>query len=105
MALTSQQRAALEAAAKERGIDPAKLIAEAEAMSGSDETSAKESEPSSAEPPKLFMYLLPFVRVREVRKIWLKLEESFPGDDAVAAEWAAKFGGGSGSDEPPPEAA
>jgi hypothetical protein len=104
MALTDKQRAALEAAAKERGLDAAKLVAAAEAEAGgSQETGAQKSGvPASAEKPKLFMYLLPFVTVREVRQIWLELDDSFAGDNEVAAAWAAKFAS-TGSGEPPPE--
>jgi hypothetical protein len=95
MPLTSKQRAALEAKAKEHGVDPARLIAEAEALS--DPAAPGTKQKSSGEQPKLYMYLLPFVRVREVREVWLGLGESFPGDEEVASEWAAKHGGESGS--------
>lgn len=99
--LTSKQRVALEAKAKEAGVDPAKLIAEAEQLAGSgDETPDAKSKDSksapAAEQPKLFMYLLPFVTVREVREKWLGLTESFAGDDEVASSWAAKQGAPSG---------
>jgi hypothetical protein len=108
MPLTSKQRAALEAKAKERGVDSAKLIAEAESISqDSATTGGKAAAPAtdsgadaSAEKPKLFMYLLPFVTVREVRGNWLGLNDSFPGDSSVASEWAAKHGAG-GGEEPP----
>lgn len=109
MALTEQQKAALEAEAARQGVDAEELIAEAEVIAGgADERPAKDSATkgavSSSEPPKLFQYHLAFVRVREVRKIWLGLEESFPGDDEIAAEWAAKHGGGSGGGAPPASA-
>lgn len=98
MPLTSKQRRALEAKAKEAGISPRDLIAEAEAMSGGAPTRSEESgdapdKAPSAEQPKLFMYLLPFVTVREVRSVWLGLTDSFPGDGQVASAWAAKQGG------------
>ena len=100
MPLTDKQRAALEAKAKENGVDPAKLIAEAEAMSGGSDASGSKAS-SGAEQPKLFMYLLPFVTVREVREVWLGLSESFPGDGEVASAWAAKQGGNTGGQPPP----
>lgn len=104
MPLTNQQRSALEAKAKEHGVDPQKLIAEAEAMMSAEPTRAeKTGDAPTKEQPKLFMYLLPFVTVREVREVWLGLTDSFPGDNQVASAWAAKQGGGGG--EPPPEAA
>lgn len=43
--------------------------------------------------PKLFMYLLPFVTVAEVRRVWLQIDAPFPGDGEVAAAWAAKISG------------
>lgn len=104
MALTSQQRAALEAKAREHGVDSAKLIAEAESMLQGDGKQTNAS--AGAEQPKLFMYLLPFVTVREVRAVWLGLSDSFPGDSEIASAWAAKQGGNtSGGSTPPPEAA
>lgn len=96
--LTDKQRGALEAKAKERGVDPAKLIAEAEAiMSGGKSVSTAPSDDPGAEKPKLFMYLLPFVTVREVRERWLGLMDSFPGGEEIASAWAAKQGGSGGS--------
>lgn len=106
MPLSSNQRAALEAKARERGVDPAKLIAEAESMLSADQSgSGNAQDAAPAEQPKLFMYLLPFVTVREVRQVWLGLSDSFPGDGEVASAWAAKQGGGSGGapDGAPPE--
>jgi hypothetical protein len=100
MPLDPQQREALERAARENGVDPADLIKAAEEeLAGAEPKpdgkpttkDARGGEPASSEPPKLFQYHLPFVRVREVRKVWLKLDEPFPGDEEIAAEWAAKF--------------
>lgn len=102
MPLTSKQRAALEAKAKEKGIDPAELIAEAEALSAPSTDAKTKPDAPSGEQPKLFMYLLPFVTVKEVREVWLGLSDSFPGDNEVASAWAAKQGGGSSGGTPPP---
>jgi hypothetical protein len=102
MPLTDKQREALEAKAKERGIDPAKLIAEAEStLSGSTASpKSRDAADATAEKPKLFMYLLPFVTVREVRENWLGLTDSFPGDGQVASTWAAKQGAPTDGEEP-----
>lgn len=95
MALTNEQRSILTAEAKRRGIEPADLIAAAE---GSGSSSPKTAEAAGgSEKPKLFMYLLPFVTVREVRQNWLGLTDSFAGDSEVASKWAAKQGGESPS--------
>lgn len=94
MPLNEQQRAALEAAAEREGVDPAELIAAAEAELAATEGEAKPdaaAKPGSAEQPKLFQYHLAFVKVREVRANWLGLTDPFPGDDEVAAAWAARF--------------
>ena len=95
MPLSAEQKQALEAEAKKRGIDPAKLIAVAEKTVGSPDQ--KPGDATTGEKPKLFMYLLPFVTVREVRQNWLGLSDSFAGDSEVASKWAAEMGGGSPS--------
>src|SRR3990167_4409972 len=97
MAPSPAQVAALRAAADRDGVDADALVAAAETLP-SPSADGDGGGGETAETPKLFMYLLPFVRVREVRKIWLGLDEPFPGDNEVAAAWAAKFGG-QGSDE------
>lgn len=117
MPLSPEQRAKLEAEAKRRGIKPADLIAAAEAEMGKREKSQppskgdvptggdKNSDTSTDEPGSLFMYLLPFVTVGEVRRIWLKVPGSLPGadDNENAAGWAAKMSGAATSPgEPPP---
>lgn len=96
MPLTSAQRSALEAKAKEAGVDSAKLIAEAKAMLGAGESAqSADTNPASAsasgEKPNLYMYHLPFVTVNEVRTIWLDLPE-IDGGDEYAGVWAAKQG-------------
>ena len=109
MPLSDKQRALAIEEAKRRGIDEAALIAEMERLADekpdakSDDAKGK---PPSGEPPKLFMYHLPFVRVREVRQVWLGLTESFPGDDEIASEWAAKHGADAApAGTPPPDEA
>lgn len=96
--LTEDQKNKLRTRAADSGVDPDALIAEAEKItSASDQTGNAAPSPGSAptDPPKLFQYHLPFVTVREVRQVWLGLTEAFPGDNRVAAEWAAEHGGGS----------
>ena len=107
MPLSEQQKATIERVAAERGVSVADLTAEAERMLAEQPRTANEKATSGAvaEQPKLFMYLLPFVTVREVRMVWLGLEASFAGDDEVASSWAAKQGGSVSvptAGEPPP---
>jgi hypothetical protein len=90
MPLSEDQKSRLTQEAQRRGIDPAKLIAAAE-RGPSDSTGAQagKGEPSvGAEKPNLYMYLLPFVTVNEVRTIWLELE-AIAGGDMNAAKYAA----------------
>ncbi|HYF01054.1 MAG TPA: hypothetical protein VEJ18_19175, partial [Planctomycetota bacterium] len=78
MPLSDEQIAALRAAAAREGVDADALIAAAESP----------SEPGQApegEKPKLYMYLLPFVTVKEVRSFWLGQTAPFPGDSMPAA--------------------
>lgn len=81
--LSKDQVDLLRAEAVRRGIDPDALIAAAE----SPQPSALAS--SAKDKPNLFMYLLPFVTVNEVRTIWLELDP-MAGGEQYAAEWAAK---------------
>jgi hypothetical protein len=107
MPLTSKQRTALEAKAKEKGVDAAKLIAAAEALSADGDKPGIDGDPKTpgaaakGEKPNLYMYHLPFVTVNEVREIWLDLDPVTGGDE-YAGIWAAKQGG---STKPDPEAA
>ena len=96
MPLSDQQKEALRKEAASRGVDANALIAEAESIQSSAPPDAKSA--PSADQPKLFMYLLSFVTVREVREHWLGLSESFPGDNEVASVWAAKQGAPTVSD-------
>jgi hypothetical protein len=94
MPLTSKQKAALETKAKEKGIEPAKLLAAAEALSSEGAASSEPKTPGAAakgEKPNLYMYHLPFVTVNEVRTIWLDLEPVAGGEE-YAGIWAAKQG-------------
>lgn len=106
MPLSPEQKDALTAEAKKRGIDPDKLIAAAEEHlanpPASGEQKAAASTGGTPDQPKLFQYHLPFVTVGEVRRVWLGLTDSFPGDNEVASDWAAKHGGSSGGPTTPP---
>lgn len=95
MPLTSKQRSALEAKAKEKGVDAAKLLAAAEALAADGAGSGDPKQPDAAakgEKPNLYMYHLPFVTVNEVRTIWLDLP-AVSGGDEYAGVWASKQGG------------
>ena len=92
MPLSDEQREKLEAEARRRGIDPAKLIAAADKSTQTDTTGGKATAATSdSAPPNLYMYHLPFVTVNEVRTVWLKLP-AISGGDQYAGEWAAQRG-------------
>lgn len=121
MPLSEDQRKRLIARARAEGIDPDELMTAAEqeldsAPAGHQPPSDDGGDPdaaSSDEPGNLFMYLLPFVTVGEVRRVWLKLKTPLPGvsDTENAAAWAAKMaaaaapGAGARADLPPADPA
>lgn len=98
--LTPEQKAALAQVAEREGVDPQELVSAAERIVAADAGGGQKPAPATpgaeigkSAPPKLFMYHLPFVTVKEVRQRWLGLTDSFAGDAAVASEWAADHGG------------
>ena len=106
MPLSSEQKRALIAEANRRGIDAGKLIAAAEANASGQapsQTAPGADATQTGEPGDLFMYLLPFVTVGEVRKLWLKVDGAFPDMNANAAEYAARFAASSKPASDPPE--
>ena len=82
MPLSPEQTKQLRAIAADEGVNAERLIAVAEGVSNEPPAGARTDD------QKLFMYLLPFVRVKEVRSRWLGLTDAFPGDDQVASDWA-----------------
>jgi hypothetical protein len=94
VALSDQQRAALEAEAKRRGVDPAKLIAAAEAQSSGGVAAPAPKAPTGPTATKnenpLYQYHLPFVTVNEVRQGWLGLGP-MDGGEENAAKYAARM--------------
>lgn len=129
MALSDAQKAELQALAKEKGVDPAALVAEAERIAGAPKDGkppvpgAKPPGTSGGPPhapgvpspgvsagPTFPCHLLPFVTVKELRASFLHQAESFPGDDQVASDWAKAHPGpdddddSTGSKTPPEDA-
>lgn len=89
--LTKANEQRLRDVAAREGIDPERLIAVARRMDeGGDRQGPMPESRGEANAPKLYMYLLPFVKVSEVRQVFLGLSEPFPGDNEVASDWAAK---------------
>lgn len=87
MALSSAQIAAIEAKARERGVDPERLKAAAERVSG--RTGAPKTNDDAPQRPSLSAFMLPFLTVREIRQA-IGLDAPFPGDPQIASDWAAR---------------
>lgn len=102
MALTAAQRQALQAAAQREGVNAAELIAEAERLSGgapAPESAQPEQKTAGSRPvaERLLVGFLPFIKVRELRAIWLGLPDRIPDDEMTCGEFAVKHGGGAAS--------
>jgi hypothetical protein len=86
MALSPSDETILRAAAEREGVDADELIAAARDIGGK----AAGGGQSQSQGPKLYMYLLPYLRVSEVRQVFLGLTDQFPGDGEIASDWAAQ---------------
>lgn len=117
MPLSQQQRERIVEEAERRGVDPEKLLAEAERLvaeqtkAGQDEgrTPSEAADKGAAaaksgELKPLYQYHLPFVRVNEVREIWLGLPP-IDGGEEIASKWAARQLASEGATAPAHDAA
>ena len=114
MALPDSMRRRIEDEAAKRGADPAKAIAEAERLhsdaqteekAGAESGAGKASADAEGDFPapfksQLLIGHLPFIRVRELRALWLGLTESLPDDDLTCGEFQRKHGGASVPSDP-----
>lgn len=99
--LSDIERELLRKVAEERGVDADALIAEGEAMrdgaSGRSESQPSEGGSTGGAGHPTFDRMLigafPYVRVRELRSIWLGIEERAPDDDLFTGEWLRLHGG------------
>jgi len=90
-------RKRVEAEARKRGVDPAKAMAEAE-RHAKERTTAIENDSEHASPTRplaerLLIGFLPFIKVHELRSIWLGLDERIPDDELTCGDYVAKHGG------------
>lgn len=95
MPLKPEQREALEAAAKARGLDPAKLIARAESRADKPEegkTTEAGPEGGKSDPPKVFAYNMGLLKAHEMRA-YMGFSERVADDDLFVGEFLAKHGG------------
>lgn len=99
--LDPQRRARVEAEAKRRGVNPAAAVAEAERIDAAKpaEAPAPEAAPvkdaATARPvaDRLLIGFLPFIKVHELRTLWLNLPERIADDELTCSEFAIKHGG------------
>ena len=93
--LSEEQIAALTEAAREHGIDPDAVLSAAENLSNARASQGEPGADPSGRPlfERLLIGTLPFIRVRELRQLWLKLDERIPDDEMMCGEFAAKYGG------------
>lgn len=94
--MTSEQRAALERLAKEKGLDPEEVLSRAEQLEApAPQTGGTaDAAPTSGRPiaERLLIGFLPFIKVKELRALWLGLPDSIPDDELTCAEWSIKHG-------------
>lgn len=96
------------AEAERRGIDPDEAAAEARRLAddGDEPSEEPDDKPTSGRPTfeRLLIGVLPFIKVRELRSIWLGLDERVADDEMMCGDFAAKHGGGAAA-APAPEGA
>lgn len=96
MALDAATRQAVVSGAKSRGVDPDEAIAEAERIAAEGDADTERGVSSGPERPtfeRLLIGVLPFIKVRELRSIWLGLDERIPDDEMMCGDFRLKHGG------------
>lgn len=86
--LSEAQIATIRAEAAKRGIPEAALLQAAERLASGGAPGAG----GGAEPPKIYQYHLPFMRVFEIRQL-IGLTERIANDDLLCGEFMSRFGG------------
>ena len=108
MSLSASQRQALVEAAAREGVDSSALLAAAEALVGDGAVKPAESAgevsveskgvPSSQQghpaADRLLIGFLPYIRVRELRSVWLGLDERLKDDEMTCGAFQLKYVGG-----------
>ena len=91
------------AEAKRRGVDPDAAIAAAEKVAPkSDAPSEKPTSGDSSRPiaDRLLIGFLPYIKVRELRAIWLGLPDRIDDDEMTCGDYQAAHGGIAGAPAP-----
>lgn len=98
MPLDERQLVVLREAALRNGVDEAALIRAAEGGTDGDDGPVR----PTAE--RLLIGFLPFIKVRELRELWLGLEERVADDEMMCGDFALKHGGAPTDKTPEAEA-
>lgn len=97
MPLDPDVRARIEAEAKRRGANPAAAIARAEERAPTASPAAKDApaDDKSGRPvaDRLLVGFLPFIKVRELRALWLGLNDRIPDDEMTCGDYQVAHGG------------
>lgn len=84
------------AEAKRRGADPQAALAAAEKVAP--KASAPSDKPAGGDTSRpiadrLLIGFLPFIKVRELRELWLGLDDRIPDDEMTCGDYQTKHGG------------
>lgn len=100
MPLDATARARIEAEAKRRGISPTAALARAEGLSSASTGTAPtppapadDGTPARPVADRLLIGFLPFIKVRELRALWLGLDDRIPDDEMTCGDYQVKHGG------------
>lgn len=93
----------IRAEARRRGVDENAAVDVARRSASSDSSGSEPSAPASDGRPvadRLLVGFLPFIKVRELRALWLGLADRVVDDEMMCGDFAAKHGGSSASAAP-----
>jgi hypothetical protein len=99
MPLDPKREQAIRAEAERRGLDPDEAVKRA-GGSAPAESAAEGGKPTNE---RLLIGHLPFIKVRELRSVWLGLDERIADDEMMCGEFAVKYGGGAAPAAPEAE--
>ena len=96
MPLDQATRDRVIAEAKRRGADPQTALAAAEKVAPKADAPSDKPTGGDASRPvadRLLIGFLPFIKVRELRELWLGLDDRIPDDEMTCGDYQAKHGG------------
>jgi hypothetical protein len=90
MPLDPKREQAIRDEAERRGVDPDEAVKRA-GGAAPPRAAAEGGKPTNE---RLLIGHLPFIKVRELRSVWLGLDERIADDEMMCGEFAVKYGGG-----------